>query len=491
MKQYLQAAGELLLALLPAMVLVWKVANSIHSTPLVEFFLQVAVLAAPLGVLAWFHGIYCQRLALWAALPCALSLVLLVNVGWLPAVWAVDLALVVVALGDLLTLPRLSSLSVERAVGRIASLRKPHPVTITVRNRSRRTFFATIREGVPAGLTARPAELHHLLILRSQVVFEMQLVADRRGAFELHEVFIRVQSRWGLWKGILSYPQPAIVHVYPDLKQLSQYAVLARANRLNLLGLRRTRRVGQDNEFERLRDYTEGDNYKHIDWRTTARRRKLTVKDFQQNQSQRLYFLIDCGRMMTNTVGGLSLLDHALNSALLLSYVALSHGDAVGFICFSDAIHSYVPARSGMDQMNRLLHASFNLFPRLVESRYDQAFLYLESQTRKRSLVILITNLIDDVNRNQVQRYLEHLGGRHLPMGVLLRDHRIFEFVDAQHRAGDGLFQAAAAADILAWRQRMLNDLHQHGVLSLDVFPEDLTAPLVNRYLDIKARHLL
>jgi uncharacterized protein (DUF58 family) len=215
------------------------------------------------------------------------------------------------------------------------------------------------------------------------------------------------------------------------MQQLSEYAVLARKNRLSLMGLRRTRRVGQDNEFERLRDYTVDDNYKHIDWRSTARRNKLTVKDFQTNQSQRVIFLIDSGRMMTNQSAGLSLLDHALNAMLMLSFVALRQGDAVGMVCFSDQIHSHVPVRGGMAQMNRLLHAAFDRFPQLVESRYDEAFLYLDSHCKKRSLVILITNVIDEVNARQIQQYLGVLAGRHLPLGVLLRDHRLFDAVEA------------------------------------------------------------
>ena len=109
-------------------------------------------------------------------------------------------------------------------------------------------------------------------------------------------------------------------------------------------------------------------------------------------------FLIDCGRMMTNEAAGLSLLDHALNAMLMLSFVALRQGDAVGLVCFSDQIHAHVPPRGGMAQMNRLLHAAFDRFPQLVESRYDEAFLYLDSRCKKRSLVILITNVIDEVN---------------------------------------------------------------------------------------------
>ena len=141
--------------------------------------------------------------------------------------------------------------------------------------------------------------------------------------------------------------------------------------------------------------------------------------------------------------------------------------------------------------MNHLLHASFNRFPQMDESRYDQAFFYLASHCKKRALVVLMTNLIDEVNANQIQQYLQTLVGRHLPLGVLMRDHRLFEAADLPAPQGAALYRAAAAAEILTWRHQLLTDLQHKGVLSLDVFPEDMTAPLVNQYLEIKARHLL
>ncbi|MDX1945623.1 MAG: DUF58 domain-containing protein, partial [Pirellulaceae bacterium] len=271
----------------------------------------------------------------------------------------------------------------------------------------------------------------------------------------------------------------------------AEYALLARTNRLSLMGVRRTRKIGLENDFERLRDYTPDDNYKFLDWRASARRRKLTVKDFQTSQSQRIIFLLDCGRLMTNEAAGLSLLDHSLNAMLMLSYVALRQGDSVGMIAFADRILSFVPPRGGMNQMNQLLHASFDRFPELVESRYDEAFLYLATHCKKRSLVVLISNVIDEVNAHQIESYLGTLVGRHLPLGVLLRDHRLFDAADLEPASDEQLYRAAAAAEILTWRHQVLRDLEHHGVLSLDVFPEDMTAPLVNSYLEIKARHLL
>jgi uncharacterized protein (DUF58 family) len=455
-------------------------------------WLILLLYTTPLIVLAvWKRVFPALPLLIALAVPCVLTLALLIWPDLTLIIAAVDAFVLLYAGADVITLPTAHAFSAERQVKHIASLRMPHRVTLTVNNQTRRAFSVGIRDDVPQEFSASPEEFNLRLAARSRATMHYDLRASRRGAFRMYSVHLRVRSLQGLWHRYLSCPLESEIHVYPDMKQMSEYAVLARTNRLSLMGVRRTRKIGQDNEFERLRDYTLDDNYKHIDWRATARRSKLTVKDFQTNQSQRIVFLVDCGRMMTNQSAGLSLLDHALNAMLMLSFVALRQGDSVGLVCFSDQIHTYVPPRGGMAQTNRLLHAAFDRFPQLVESRYDEAFLYLDSHCKKRSLVILITNLIDEVNAHQVQQYLSVLVGRHLPLGVLLRDHHLFDAVDTPYRSEALMYRAAAAAEILTWRHQVLTDLQHKGVLALDVFPEDMTAPLVNRYLEIKARHLL
>jgi uncharacterized protein (DUF58 family) len=450
------------------------------------------LLLVPLAVLARVRRAYpARRLVLMAIFPVAVSFSLLLWSGLWPLVLVVDLAALVVAVVDLASMPPAGTFAIERQALRIASLQKPHRITLTVLNRSERAYTAALRDGYPASFTATPAEFELQLQPHSRSTMHYDLSASRRGAFNFETTHLRVESRGRLWVRHLDYPVATVIHVYPDMKQLAEYAVLARTNRLSLVGVRRTRRVGQDNEFERLRDYSRDDVFKHIHWRSTARRNKLTVKDFQTNQSQRILFLIDCGRMMTNEAAGLSLLDHALNAMLMMSYVALRQGDSVGLLCFSDEIHGFVPPRGGMRQMNQLLHASFDRYPRLVESRYDEAFLYLSAHCRKRALVVLVTNVIDEVNANQIQQYLRSFVGRHLPLAVLLRDRVLFDAAEQRPADDDELYRAAAAAEILTWRHQVLADLSANGVLSLDVFPESLTAPLVNQYLDIKARHLL
>ncbi len=451
----------------------------------------VATIAAML-VLAYFGGIYPQRrLVVWALLPAILALALLTTPNFGYWLLAINVLLIGVAAADLTNLPRRRWFVCERTVGRIASLANPHRVHLTISNRSRRPLTVELRDDVPELCDAEPQQFRVLLPPQSRATIHYRLSARQRGQFQLDAVYLRVYSRLGLWQRQFRFPAENVVHVYPDMRQMREYALLARTDRLSQLGLRRVRRIGQDNEFERLRDYTLDDNYKHIDWRSTARRGKLTVKDFQVNQSQRVIFLVDCGRMMTNTVAGLSLLDHALNAALMLAYVALSKGDSVGMLCFADDIQRYVPPRGGQNQMNHLLHASFDRFPRLVESRYDEAFVYLNARCRKRSLVILLTNVVDEVNANQVSRYLTSVAGRHLPLAVMLRDHAIFDAATAAPSSEATMYRAAAANEIVTWRRGVLTDLEHQGVLSLDVFPERMTAPLVNRYLEVKARHLL
>ncbi|MEM1304167.1 MAG: DUF58 domain-containing protein, partial [Planctomycetota bacterium] len=451
----------------------------------------LAALLAALVLLARFGSVFPHRpLVILLLAPAFLSLWMVAMPGIWPAVAVVDGLLALVAVVDLLSIAKEGQFAVERQVGLTASLGQNHPVTLTVSNRDARDQPVWVRDGVPEGVAAEPDEFCVQLPARSRSTLRYQIKPERRGEFFFDGVYLRVRSRWGLWQRTMRLDGRSRVNVYPDMKQLGEYAVLARTNRLSLMGVRRTRRIGQDNEFERLRDYTRDDNYKHIDWRSTARRQRLTVRDFQANQSQRVIFLVDCGRMMTGEVAGVSLLDHALNAALLMSFVALRRGDQVGMMCFSDAIHSFVPPKGGREQTNRLLHAAFNRFPRMVESRYDEAFVHLASTARKRALVVLITNVVDEVNATQVRERMANLRGRHLPMAVVLRDHALFDAADSveeQFAASpaaidDGrLFRAAAAAEMLTWRRHVLADLEAGGALLVDAFPEDLTAPLVNR----------
>ena len=433
-----------------------------------------------------------RALAYALLVPALLSLALFVS----PTLWwgvvSLDVVIGAVALGDLATLIGSGRFRAERRCGSVASLGEKQEVELLLENLGRFGRIMRVRDDLPDTFEAEPAEFLVSVPGRSLAALAYSVVPKRRGTYTFPRVYALVSSRLGFWQRAVSWRATTEVRVYPDIRQIARYTLLARRDKLSLMGVRRSRRLGTDNEFERLRDYAEGDEPRHMDWRATARRQKLTVRAHQINQSQRVIFLIDSGRMMAgDTGGGLSPLDHALNAMLLLAHVALIRGDQVGLLAFSDRVRAYVPPGGGARRIKRLVHSVHNVFPEIVEPRYERAFVELEKRCRKRSLVILMTNLFDDVNAQIVGDHLGNLVGRHLPLGVILRDQDIFNLADTAPDQGHGQYQGAAAAALLSWREKALAALRRKGVLTLDVFPDDLTAPLVNEYLQIKARHLL
>ncbi|QDS95489.1 hypothetical protein FF011L_42850 [Roseimaritima multifibrata] len=457
-------------------------------------WMLLAMVALPLLILARFFRVYPSWLWLGVLTTSLIaSLLTITNNQLLIMVALLDGLLVAVVGLDLmfLWLSTSNGLRAWRDIPSTASIGKAMAYDLTIENTTFTTIRGAVRDDLPEPFRGDPDQ-HPLKLPRSsRITVQRRITPLQRGAFNLKRVYVRARSQLGFWQRFLQIDVEDRLKVYPDMQQLSDYALLARTNRLSLIGVRRTRRIGQDSDFERLRDYSRDDNYRHIDWRSTARRRKLTVRQFQSDQSQRLIFMLDCGRMMTNERAGYSLLDHALNASLMLAYVALEQGDAVGMLCFSDTIHAYIPPRGGKNQMNRLIQAGYDQFPRLVESRYDEAFLYLSNHCKRRSMVVLETNIIDEVNAAQVVDYLGNISGRHLPVGVLLRDRQMFDTADHPGGGRENMLRAAVASEILCWRDQVIRDLTHRGVLMVDTFPDELTAPLVNQYLEIKAKHLL
>ena len=442
------------------------------------------------------------KLCQLAMLPLASAILLFAVPGAWPVVVMLDLLLAAVAIGDATTLPRASGFEARREFEPIATRGVRNRIGLVIENRSRRTHEFEVRDDVGGDLETLEPPSRLRLAGRSRGRTSHLILPHRRGSYKLAWIDLRGASRLGLWSVTHRLPVVDRIRVYPALRQISRYALYARQNRMSLLGVRRTRRVGTENEFERLRDYSPGDAYKAIDWRATSRRMKLTVRDFQMNQSQRVVFAIDCGRMMANQSEGEPMFDAALDAALTLAYVAIEHRDEVGVLCFSDRIVRWMPPRWGQGQLRRMIAATHDVLPELVESRFDEALIHLGHQCRKRTLLVLLTNVIDARNAERIRRHILPTVGRHLPLVVCLRDRALSDRVEAWQgghaagAAGDGkrplgFHIAAAAADVLCWRQRVLADLGRAGVLTLDCLPERLTASLVNEYLEIKARNRL
>jgi len=240
--------------------------------PLVLLILIPLALAA----LAWAWQIYPRRfLVLWALLPAVMSLGLIVGSRIVPWLIAFDVLLGGVALLDLSTLPRRKHFAVQRETGRIASLRKPHPVKLTVSNRSRRPLEVALRDDAPQDCEAIPEQFRLRLPPQSRSTVSYQIAASRRGAFRMEAVHLRLASRLKLWQRYLSFPAESLLHVYPDMRQMTEYALLARTNRLSMLGVRRARRIGCGHPLpNRGKGRWTGSSMPHVCVPTSVRRHR-------------------------------------------------------------------------------------------------------------------------------------------------------------------------------------------------------------------------
>jgi len=422
--------------------------------------------------------------------PLALALLGLVDEALMPMVLAVDGGLALLALVDAL-LASGRRVTVRREVRPVLSVGRANPVTLELRSSAGRaleveitddTFAEAEREGLPGvlSLPAGGAAIHRYL-----------LTPRRRGAYELGAHTVRYLSPLRLWIRQLRIPASDPIRVYPDVQAVRTYELLARQDRAASMG-RASRQLGGESEFERLREYSRDDEFRAIDWKATARRQKLIARQYQLERNQTIALMIDGGRLMTTEVQGLPLFDHALNASLMLAHVGARGGDRIGLFAFSDRVQAALAPTAGRSATVRLVRATYDLHAEMVEPDYGAAFSRLSRDLRQRSLVVLFTQVHDDIAAASLIRHTRGLLPRHLPLIVLLRDPGIEAMARVRSDDDDeALFRRAAAAELLGWRDRLVRTLRRLGAHVLDVEPRQLTADVVNRYLEIKARHLL
>jgi uncharacterized protein (DUF58 family) len=379
---------------------------------------------------------------------------------------------------------------VHREAAAIFSVGRPNAVTIHLKSRTPRALRGTVADDPLEACEAigNPARFDVAAHTSTSVRYEV--VPSQRGRRTWGAVTLRYASPLGLVARQQRTLLTAKVDVYPDVHAARALELLRRQGRQDArLGSLRVR--GGDTEFERLRPHQQGDEIRHIDWRASARRDDLTVRQFQAESNQNVVFALDVGRSMRGMAGGLSAIDHALNAALLTADVALRGGDKAGLMVFDETPRSFVQPTGGRAGGHKLTRAAFALEAGLAATDYRAAMAFLRAQVRARSLFIVFTNLLEPRSAKDLAVSLKGLLPRHLPLCVLMRDNDIEALVTAPASTTDDLYVRAAAAETLAWRDSLIRGLRNAGVLVLDVKPGDLTPELVKGYLEVKARRLL
>ncbi|NLA27480.1 MAG: DUF58 domain-containing protein [Firmicutes bacterium] len=410
----------------------------------------------------------------------------------LPAVFiAYNLGLLSLIALDYFLLPRPGDITVRRGIAEIITVGKPASVEVELRIRERggRKLHLQGKDEPPEHFSA----LLRLLSLREgggqKYRDHYRVVPERRGDFTFGRFNLRCRGPLGLV--IRQYalcPESSSVKVYPRLKLFTGRELQALASSLRQPGLRASRLVSLGTEFECLREYVPDDDYRQINWKASARSRKLISNHYQAEKSQNLLLVFEAGRMMVTETGSLNKLDHALNAGLLLGHTALLSGDRVGAMAFAQSVSAYLPPEARSGQIGKIAGMLYTLQPRRVEPDYGSAFSYLAQRQKKRSLVCVFTDLIDSRASAELIESAAALGKRHLLLFVVVGDNYLPGTVSAEIRSQGDIYRKAVAEQYLLEREQGIASLRNRGVQVVEMPPGADPIILVGRYLSIKSQ---
>ncbi len=415
---------------------------------------------------------------------------------WLPILQWVGLALIIILLiafyfdwqqaGD-----ANGRFQIQRIHDDKLSLGAENPIQVEIYNRSSRTANISVRDEPPDEFKISQRVFHAQISPRQSFSANYTVYPLRRGDYTFGKINLRWQGPAGLMirQAKLDFEGP--VKVYPNLIDVKRYDLYLKKNRLQELGLRNTRQFGEGSEFERLREYTPDDEYRRIDWKATARRHRPITVEYQTERSQNVITLLDIGRMMQSPVDEIAKLDYVVNAVLLLGYVATGKGDKFGLMTFADNVGQYLNPKQGRGQFYKMLELLYSIEAQPVEPNYQQALSYLMAKQRKRSLVIIFTDLSGGVSMQSLVANISLLAKRSLPLVVTISDPEIVAASEQLPEDSLGAYQKTAASQLLDERKIILDNLRQQGVLTLDVPANQLSIAVINRYLSLKAKTLL
>lgn len=418
--------------------------------------------------------------ALLTAAGLAVSFVPALGTAW---VAAAGVLLAVATLDAILAL-RLETPGALRVVPGSLPLGVTHDVGIRLANGNSRALQVIVHDHHPAAAKVEGQPQTATVPAKGWTELRYRLRPVERGDAKFGSVELRLVSPLALWRASRTAGEPQVVRVYPDFSELTKFAVLATDNRLSQIGVLQRRRRGEGLDFHQLREYREGDAPRQIDWKATTRMGKLISREYQDERDQQVVILLDCGRRMGARDDDLSHFDHVVNAALLMAYVSLRQGDAVGLMTMS-GVSRWLAPRKSRATINSILNRVYDLQPTIAATDYHVAAIGLMQRLRKRALVVILSNLRDE-DDDTIAPALKLLQSRHLVLFASLREAILSRALATRVDTFDRAITHAATADYLRNRELMFRRLERHGAMCMDVEPADLPIALVNRYIDVK-----
>jgi uncharacterized protein (DUF58 family) len=387
--------------------------------------------------------------------------------------------------------PSEKNLSVVRTFDPVLSVRVANRVLLRLSNDGPEPIKGVFRDEPPALFEASRKEFPVLLRSGSETELSYSLTPFERGSDYFRGSFMRIACPLGLVDKQVRLNTEQSVRVYPNVLALREFDFLRQKGKLNQLGIRKSRMRGLGSEFESLRDYTEGDDFRKVDWKATARRGKVIVRQFEQERNQPVVICIDIGRRMLSEVHGVTKLDYVLDSLLMLAQAAVLANDFVGLLVYADTVKRYIPPRKGRNQLGFVIDAVHDLLPEPVESDPAGAFSYLSTRWKRRSLLVNFTDIEGPEDAMEFTKAFGPMSRRHLTLLARVADPKMKELTDLSPTDVKELYLKSSALMFSNERKVADSVLTAAGLHSLEAEPQDLAAALVSFYFEVKEKALI
>ena len=364
---------------------------------------------------------------------------------------------------------------------------------IKLRLASEYTFpvWLTIIDEAPKVFQRRDISYTTQLAAKGENEIRYTLTPVKRGVYSFGRIRCFVRTRIGLVERRYNLGKERDVAVYPSYLMLNRYELLAMSNHLTEMGIKRLRRVGNNTEFEQIKDYVPGDDYRMMNWKASARTHQLKVNVYRDERSQQIFSVIDKGRVMQQSFHGMTLLDYSINAALVLSYVAMHRDDKAGLITFTDKMDTFVAPSRRTGQMQRLLDALYRQETDFGETDFSNLCINVREQVSKRSLLVVYTNFSGMTALNRQLPYLKLLSRWHRVLVVFFEDSELNEYIQSTKHSIEEYYQHVIAEKFVYEKRLIVSTLRQHGIYSLLTTPENLSVDIINKYLEMKQRQVL
>jgi len=409
---------------------------------------------------------------------------------WLALAYNVTLIAAAVAESRFCQLPK--GVMISREFGSRFAMGAETEVRIHIQNASNRPVSLMVKDEYPPQMSLSGSREGRVDIdAQSTASLIYGVKPPKRGRFEFGQTALRFRSKFKLIWCQTNVVEPVTVKVYPNIRRAREAELKALGARSVVSTHRKTSWRGEGREFESMRDYVRGDELRHVSWTATARRGKLTTRQYQIERDQTILVAVDAGRLMTARIEQETKLDSAVHATLALFSAAARAGDNAGLVVFGRKIKSYLAPGRGRDHIESALEALHAVEPEMIEPSYAQAFQFIAANSKRRSLVVLLTDLVDEEGSQELLASLHILRPRHLPLVVTIADRDLTAVVRQIPASVKDVFTQSVAEEIIHHREAALRRVESIGGLALDVTAAALAPALLETYLRVKERGLL